>query len=266
MFFKKENSEEIKKDYARAAGLIKRFDINTNQYYYCILNKGEFVAIPKEKLNWKIKRQLNFENEELKFNANLLKQEQIKALTEQRKKFFEQVGYVCSPVDEYLGISKGEISQPTEMAIDNLIFNEKSRCMVGIHRVGDATPEMIDDIKNNGLIITGHMNYGVNVKPELNNNVNLYADTEIAEVKKQLTHANLYKNSSGSILIKIPDEALIRNNDILISLTDGTVRLNPKYIVGYVPVLPGYKVDNIEYNSQYYEYKSYELEQNGRIY
>ena len=56
-------------------------------------------------------------------------------------------------------------------------------------------------------------------------------------------HANAYKNSKGSILIRIPDNDLSGN--IFITDKDGLIRLDPKYIIGYVPLEPNNHIETI---------------------
>lgn len=56
-------------------------------------------------------------------------------------------------------------------------------------------------------------------------------------------YANQYKNSKGGILIRIPDSDLTGN--IFITDKNGQTRLNPKYIVGYIPVDENHHIEEI---------------------
>ena len=65
-------------------------------------------------------------------------------------------------------------------------------------------------------------------------------------------YADLYKDSVGSILIKIPDNVLESGEDIFVH--DGIAnRLNPKYIIGYVPLYKEHHIENIIFNPKFYE-------------
>lgn len=78
--------------------------------------------------------------------------------------------------------------------------------------------------------MTGHHDGSIPNSGELQNNVSYYVDNKT--IIKELIYANHFKNSKGSILIRIPDNDLLGNISILDK--DGGTRLNPKYIVDYV--------------------------------
>lgn len=144
--------------------------------------------------------------------------------------------------------------------LDNLLSEDN--VLIGIHRVGNNfSKEKKDDIFNNGLKITGHFDGAVDSTKQLNNNVSYYPNNH--KIKKKLMYADQYKSSVGSILIRIPDEKLEVNNDILLNVNN-EIRLNPKYIVGYVPLYQNNTIKNIIYSDAYLnsienrEHKSYQ--------
>ena len=65
-------------------------------------------------------------------------------------------------------------------------------------------------------------------------------------------YADLYKDSVGSLLIKIPDSVLENGEDIFVHDGIGN-RLNPKYILGYVPLYPNHHIEKIIENKFFYE-------------
>ena len=87
---------------------------------------------------------------------------------------------------------------------------------------------------------------------------------------KELMYADEYKDSKGSILIRIPDYDLDKN--IFVIDDNGRTRLNPKYIVGYVPVYENHHLESIitpnmiNTMNSLYSYKFQERENNNQIY
>ena len=79
--------------------------------------------------------------------------------------------------------------------------------LLGIHRIGNNdSPEKIEDILKNRLEITGHLGGAAQSNKELKNNVGYYPNNKT--IIKELMYADKYKNSKGSILIRIPDTDL----------------------------------------------------------
>lgn len=223
--------------------LIRRFDINSKTYYYAKIENGQFIPIDYNQLDRKSKKIFLKENRELLTNKDLLISEVTKAKLIIRFNYLKELGYVCNSF-EYLGPIKGTIASELNRYLDKLL--EEENVLIGIHRVGanfDVTK--MNDVFSKGLIITGHMDGFVSSNKLLNNNVSYYVSNKT--IKKELMHASEYKSSKGSILIRIPDTELERNKDILI-ITDTEVRLNPKYIIGYVPVYENNHLETIIYN------------------
>ena len=149
------------------------------------------------------------------------------------------MGYTCHSF-EYLGKANGTMSKQMEELLEKLT-NEKN-ILLGIHRIKEyTTQEAIDDILANGLKMTGHFDGSIPTSRELQNSVSYYVDNKI--VIKELMYTNQFKNSKGSILIRIPDEELTKN--IYITDKNGGIRLNPKYIVGYVPLYNNNHLEDI---------------------
>ena len=151
----------------------------------------------------------------------------------------KSLGFSCDSF-EYLGPAQGTMSREMEALLSRLISEEN--VLLGIHRIGDNdSKEKIEDILTNGLEITGHLGGVAQSNKELKNNVSYYPNNKT--IIKELMYADKYKNSKGSILIRIPDEDLKQN--IFINTSDGETRLNPKYIVGYVPVYKNHHLELI---------------------
>lgn len=226
--------------------LIRKFDINSKTYYYAKLENGNFIPIDYEQLDKKSQKKLLQENRELLTNQDLLMSEINKVKSVTRFNYLKSLGYVCDSF-EYLGTIKGTISNGLNQYLDTLLAEED--VLIGIHRVGDNFDNTtMNDIFSNGLKITGHMDSLVSSNKLLKDNVSYYASNKV--IKKELMHANGYKASKGSILIRIPDTELEKNKDILL-ITDTEVRLNPKYIIGYVPIYENNHLENIIYNQNY---------------
>lgn len=247
LFSKKLN---IKQDH-----LIRLFDINNRCYYYIkYIKKDEYIIINYEDLDRKSKKQFLLDNKELLTNDILYQNEVEKYKTDIRRDYLYSLGYSCDSFEALVREDniKGNIEDSINNYLDNLLAEDN--VLIGIHRVGNYfTEDIMNDIFNNGLKITGHMNGAITTK-ELKNNVSYYPNNKT--IKKELLYANSYKSSLGSILIRIPDSKLEENSDIL--LVDGNdIRLNPKYIIGYVPVYENNTINNIVFNNNYINDKTY---------
>lgn len=226
--------------------LTRIFDVNSKTYYYARCENGTMIPINYDQLDRKSKKRVLMENRQLLTNNDLLMSEIQKAKLVHRFNYLKKLGYVCDSF-EYLGPVTGTVSSQLNAYLDKLLSDETS--LIGIHRVGSYFDiSKLEDIFANGLKITGHMDGMVDSKKTLNNNVSYYVDNKT--IKKELMHADSYKASIGSILIKIPDQELENDRDILL-ITDTGVRLNPKYIIGYVPLYDHNHLENIVYNENY---------------
>ena len=189
------------------------------------------ILIEYKDLNRKTKKFLDEKNNFLETSPYMIDYEMMKIShinSMNREKFLESIGYSSTPF-EYLGPNNGTMSESLKNYLNKL--TSLDNVLIGIHRVGYLPDKYIEDILINGLLITGHMGSGAISTPELGNNVSYYSDNKT--IIKELMYADTYKNSRGSILIKIPDEDLTKN---IFITTNGQIRLNPKYIIGYIPV------------------------------
>ncbi len=195
--------------------------------------------VPYESLNRRTKKILNKQNGLLLKNSQLLEQEKEQAEIIERYKKLQQLGLTCDSF-EYLGEINGTMSPELEKML-NRLTSEKD-VLLGIHRIGaDDSQEKIQDILTTGLKMTGHLGGAVLSEIRLGNTVSYYPSNKT--IIKELMHANAYKNSKGSILIRIPDNDLSGN--IFITDKDGLIRLDPKYIIGYVPLEPNNHIETI---------------------
>lgn len=209
-------------------------------YYYVKVVDGKKVKIDSSELNSKTNKLLKEENQKLASDRELLEKEVKRFYLAERQRKLEKLGYPCHSF-EYLGEVQGSISPLMQDFLDDLV-SEKD-VLLGVHRVKEGVSmDDIGDILENGLIIYGHLAGATNSKRDLASTVSYYPDN--STVLKELMYANEYKNASGSILIRIPDEDLEKDDDIYIT-TGNNVRVNPKYILGFVPVDKDHYVDRL---------------------
>lgn len=221
---------DLREDYLR-----KEFDIMTKQY---VLYYGQTI-INYTDLNRRTQKYLDSENQRLRIDNSLLNSEIYNVQIRNRRRYLNSLGYSDTSF-EYLGPVDGTIAPNLQNYLYDLV-NEHN-VLIGIHRVSDRlSNEQIMDILTNGLIMSGHLMGAVTSTKSLGQNVSYYPDNRT--IIKELMYADQYKNSCGSILIRIPDEDLTGN--IYITDNDGLMRLNPKYIIGYVPLYPDHHLESI---------------------
>lgn len=198
--------------------------------------------VPDNFLNGRSKRWLKKKNKELLNNPILLNEElENHRLRERRKKLTETSNlHITFDSFETMGPDNGTMSKEMELFLNNLLNEEN--VVIGIHRLKPTSEEFVEDILTNGLIITGNllMN-GANSSKHIDKNISFYVDNK--KIRKELQYANVYLDSVGSILVRIPDNEL--NESILYTDNNGNLRLKPEYIVGYVPVYPNHHIENI---------------------
>lgn len=209
--------------------------------YFCYYGP---TLISYKELNRKSKKLINSKNKELLTNQNLLKHELELAKAKARFRKLQSLGYTCGSF-EHLGEVNGTMSKEIEQLLNKLTSEEN--ILLGIHRIKSSTPdEAIKDILINGLKMTGHRDGAVPNTNSLSNNVSYYPSNKT--IIKELMYADTFKNSKGSLLIRIPDEDLQKN--IYIIDKEGYPRLNPKYIIGYVPLYDNHHLENIITSNQ----------------
>lgn len=244
----------------------KRFD-----YYYGL------ELIPPRKLESNLRKQLEHKNNDLINDPNALNNELQKV--EHEKKVIERVNKL-----KQMGYSIGSTSvvgnkkvTPIPNEFDNKLNRmlSEENVLYGIHRVGNLSDENIINILENGLDMTVLSYAYSDDNVNLGQNVGYYADN--MEIKSELINAYGYKNSRGSLLIRIPDEDLV-NHNYFKKENNECIKLKPEYIVGYVPIknLPdgSVTIDNIvtledirqiQQNQQVEEANNYYQENNYNV-
>lgn len=232
------NKIDERKTYLRA-----KFNLKTQKYEFCIFDNSnrEWIPVVYKDLSRDTKKHLDLMNIELKDSKNLASAIREEKLN-QRQVRLEKMGYTFDSF-QHLGFYNdtivGSMSNEMEGYLNKLVGEDN--VLIGIHRVGDISYSDIQDILTNGLYMTGHMGSGAYTSVDLRNNVSYYPDNRT--IINELTTASDYKDSVGSILIRIPDCDL--DKDLYITDESGFKRLNPKYIVGYVPCDKNYHIGNI---------------------
>lgn len=240
LFKKKYNRE---RDYLR-----KCFDPISCEYYYVKVMDGQEKRLLFDELDIKTKKELLKDNKNLLTNKELLNKEIDDYKKRERYKYLKSIGYVCSSF-QVMGEANGTMSDDMRDYLDELL--NEDNVLIGIHRVGSYFNQNdLNDIFENGLKMTGHLGGAVSTSTELGHNVSYYESNKTIET--ELMYANLFKDSVGSILIKIPDSVLESGEDIFVFDGIGN-RLNPKYIIGYVPLYENHHIENIVFNPKFYE-------------
>lgn len=229
--FRKEKKFDYKKDKLRLT-----FD--GEKYIFTLYGKEVIY------LNRRTKKLLQEKNNELANNPVLLEDE--------RRRFYERLRVekqynalkekgLTFQSFEYLGPDEGTMSQKLTTLLAGL--TSEDNILLGIHRSKERDPNTIKNILLNGLNMTGAINQGIiSNSVSLSQNVSYYPSN--LTIKKELKYADAYDNSAGSFLIRIPysdlpDKIYIYDGNNLIP------RLNPKYIVGYIPLCENHHIEEI---------------------
>lgn len=233
--FKKHGKFDYQNHYLRLV-----FDLKTMEYHY--FYQAEKAPLPYESLNRRTQKQLASENKKLKEQPELLATELQQAKNKQRFDFLASHDLIGGGF-EMLGVNKGTMSPEMNAFLTQL--TKKENLVLGIHRTGYSDMRDIQNILTYGLALTGHSSSGACCHAKLSNNVSFYPDNKT--IIKELMYANAYKNSLGSILIAIPDNDL--DKEIYVTREDeyGNIikSLNPKYILGYIPVNKDHHIHTI---------------------
>lgn len=266
---------ERKLDYSKDSLMIK-FDLDTKSYR---MNKwNEFI--PEKKLNKETRNFLIEYNKRLE-DKELLSREIKKAevyrkqLANHDKRHNElRELEISNSSFTVMGFEPGHISNEVFDYLYPILSEEN--VVIGIHRTGGATMEDIENIFKNGFNMSGH---GYNVVQH--GGVPLYENFGIYEenmrIMDELAYASGYKHSSGSILVRLPDEDIkngkifdqkvgkttitrLINNELKKVEVDEVVRkLKTEYIIGYVPVDENFNIDKIILNPNYGKDKTKEI-------
>ncbi len=214
------------------------FNPKSKSYYVCIkkynIDTGDYdiEVLDENKLSKRTKKELYRKNNELLKNDELLNFELFQNKRTLRIKRLNAAGIQLNPMFAMYDSPENKYyTKEVKEKFDKLLQDEDS--VLAIHRVGDADDNEIKDILINGLIMSGHSSSGVysNDYDTIDNNASIFPLNEITI--SQLFTADAYKNSKGSILIRVP---INEYNDNIYYDYNEEKRLKPKYIVGYIPI------------------------------
>lgn len=216
---------------------------NINEDLRVIFHRGELKYIPCDEFGNKISEDnldimqldiLRQKNEELQENPLLMQKLMHESENSERTEKLRELGFPCSSF-EVLSTNRTtkNISPEIKDWLEDL--TNKENVLIGIHRTGTATLDQISEMLRGGLIVNS-LNGGTTTSSiHLMNTVSYYSNNET--IIKEVLCADAYKDSLGSIIVKIPDEELTTNIFMIDSET-GTFYLDPEYIVGFMPVGP----------------------------
>lgn len=147
----------------------------------------------------------------------------------------------------------GYMSQELGENLDQLLMDDDYK--LGIHRTGYTyvNEELIEDVFNKGLINNSDMMQGaITDSISIEKTVSFY--DKITLFINQLKKASAYKRSQGCFIIRIPKSYLGEAAEEIQPIYyryNGTIRLLPEFIYGYVSVSGDGKLGNIIYNPNY---------------
>ena len=181
-------------------------------------------------------RSMNYEDKLKHFKPYFLKRKfkeifAKKTLTENEKQYIKLFG---GSIKKHRKIWEGNIEEETYNNLKQLYEIDKENYYIGIHR----TANEVEDILENGIICRNN---------ELSTHVQRMDNFDF--MLREIKLCSEYKGSKGCFIVKIPKE-YVDNGTMPIYYQDGEkIRLNPKYVVGYVPVEKG-KILYLELNDQ----------------
>ena len=194
-----------------------RYEFDLEQDKYCFFKNGKRLS--DKELSFASKRFLKKKNnltpeekEQRRDFAKMVKtqeQERIqrKAAIDKRKEAGIELTYDSFEVDS---IAQPKFSKEVDDYLKELTAEENNAdYIVGIHRIGPSE-EHLDNLFCQGIKVQGHMMGAAKGTPELKNTVGYYPNN--STIKKEVGFAYTYKESRGSIVVKIPKEDIISNN------------------------------------------------------
>lgn len=224
-----------------------KFDPDTLEYAFYVLENGIWSKQKVNDLSRRTKKVLELENKKLKEDKDKLNNELKIIKSVNRFHTLKSLGF--APTSFEIRSSKpGSISD--ELYDYLLPILEQDDHLIGISRVY-STDSNIEDTFENGFSLTGHSSSGAGATPELSYNVSYYSDN--MKIINELEFANAYKNSNGSFLFDFPFEDLENKENLYVEYNDGSVRINPKYVIGFVPCDESHNIDTIIKRSDYLE-------------
>ena len=229
--FKKKKEYDLEKDNLN-------IEFNLGKMEYVVYKDGNII--PYEELNEKTKQYYN--NLKNEYNQKI------------RNRYLEMTNELGLSLDSFDVGYVDEIKMTSEM--ENIlmpIINEPN-VVLAIHRTFAKEKDGIEDIVNNGIIMTGDLVSPELRKDALKRNFSFYPDNQ--KILKEIIVARKYQNGiSGSLLIRIPDEDFRNNADLYVTDSRGKQRINPKYVVGYFPSNENGIIDSVVKPNPKYSYK-----------
>ena len=199
------------------------------QIYKAYLQDGTLVT----NLTGNSIRILGKMNKELLLRPELLAKEMRVSIDSLRVQKLKDLGYACTSFEVLFSERDNDTYMTDEMKsfLENLTSEDD--VLIGVHRTGRASIDDIAYMLRGGITMTRLNGSTTNSAIHLMNNVSYYPNNET--IIKELVNADSYKDSLGSILIRIPDDDLSKNIFLIDSETCDLI-LDPQYIVGFVPV------------------------------
>jgi hypothetical protein len=253
-------------------GLFHKYDIDRDTLrldydyvnkcvYYSAIKDGKWFPVVSKDLSRKTRKLLESKNRDKMYLDDLEKKYEYQTRNRERIKKYTEAGLNGFGF-EVLGKVTGTMSSEFEKYFSKLI-EDSEECVLGIHRTSESAESIVPKVFSEGLIINGHCMGAARGEPSLKDTISYYPDNRT--IGKELMHADAYKNSRGSFLVRIPFNDFSNGSNIYIE-KDGKVFLNPIYIVGYVPLEEGNHISEIIknpsscYRSNDYSYKYQEGE------
>ena len=225
------NKFDIKKNFLQI-----KFDSNLEKYVACFRDGTVCTT-----LNRRSMKMLNNKNALLSEEPTLLEQEKKSFAETERFHKLKELGFICNSFEALSSSRTTDCISEEVLEYLNALTSEEN-ILIGIHRTGFANLDKIADILKRGLVITRRGGSTTNSDINLENNVSYYSDNK--KIIKELVNADCYKQSLGSILIRIPDNELL-SNIFLIDVESEEFILDPKFIIGFVPVGPNGSIKEI---------------------
>lgn len=242
-----------------------KYEFDLAQDRYCFFKDGKIIE--DKNMNLRSRRFLKNKNdmsEEQKDQNREIAQsvEKMKEEKEKTKKAIEN--RKANGIDlkyssfEVMTTLKPKLSKEVEKYLENLTCEEENdKYVVGIHRIG-SSEEHLENILNSGILVQGHMMGAAKGTPELNNTVGFYPLN--STIIKEVGFAYTYKDSKGSVVVKIPKEDIVQNKLYVVD-KDGNTYLNSKYTVGYFPIEADKSVDKIVTKDNLKDYMNKRVEE-----
>ena len=199
------------------------------------------MVIDENNLTLMEKKHLASLNKELESKPDLRRRGMIQSINADRAEELRKMGFPCKSFEVlYSNRDVKRMSPEIKEYLTKLVQEED--VLIGVHRTGEADLDDIVNILKCGLIVNS-LNGGNTATPiHLMNTVSYYPNNET--ILKEVINADVYKDSLGVILVKIPDNAL-SGNIFMIDSENGNFYLDPMYIIGFIPVGPNGVVSEI---------------------